>query len=144
MAKKSTLYNIYADLVEAMKKIIETKYIFLQDRPSFKNGEVPMPKFAVIDLPVNIRDYVKGNRKTLLQTNGVIYAFAQSRSNNTLDVNAMGEFVDSIIDLFPISGTYCAAVNPTVHMTGSDGQGFQVTTITFDLQCRWGVFERLS
>lgn len=141
MAKKSVLYSIYADLVNAMKNVVDAKYVFLKDRPHFKEGELPMNKFVVVDLPVTIRDYVIGGRKTFLQTNGVFYLFTQSRSNNTLDVNATGDFVDEVVDLFPISGTKVVATNPEVLMTGSDGQGFQVCTISFDLRSKWGAFE---
>ena len=138
---KSTLYNIYADLVNAVKPIVGVKYVFLKDRPNTKADEVPMSKFVVIDLPVTINDYVIGGNKTLLQTSGVLYAFTQSRSNNTLDVNSMGELVDALTAIFPISGRYVVASNPQVMMRGSDGQGFQVTTITFDLRSRWRAFE---
>ena len=142
MAKKSTLYYIYADLVNALKNVIEPKYLFLQDRPNASDFNLPMSKFAVIDLPANINDYVIGGRKTLLTTNGVFYLFTQSKKNQTLDVNAVGNFVDAVVELFPIKGECCKATNPSVLMRGSDGLGFQVTTIAFDLQCRWGVFER--
>lgn len=138
----STLYNIYADLVDAMKDIVDAKYVFLKDRPSLKSGDVPMSKFVVVDLPTTIRDYVIGGRRTMLETSGVIYAFTQARSNNTVNITEMGELVDAIVDRFPISGTYCVATNPNVRMSGSDGQGFQVTTITFDLRCRWRAFEQ--
>ena len=133
----SVFYKIYNDLVNAAKGVISAKYIFLKDRPNVGNDGSPMAKFMVIDLPSTIRDSVIGSQKTLLTTTGVIYAFVQSRSNNTLDVNAMGDFTDSIVALFPISGTYCVATNPSVRMMGSDGQGYQLTTITFDLYSRW-------
>ena len=144
MAKKSVLYNLYADLLNPLKTVIEAKYIFLKDRPTTQGGEqyaAPMAKFAVIDLPVSIEDFVIGNKKTYLTTAGVFYLFVQARNNGTLDVNATGDFTDSVVDLFPIKGTYCSAANPVVRMTGSDGQGFQVVTITFDLQCKWKAFE---
>lgn len=137
---KSTLYNIYADLVNAVKPIVGVKYVFLKDRPNIKEDEVPMSKFVVIDLPTTITDAVIGNNKTLLNTSGVFYAFVQARSNATLDVNAMGELVDSIVNLFPIDAKHVVATNPRVMMRGSDGQGFQVTTITFDLRCKWRTF----
>lgn len=139
---KSTLYNIYADLVHAVTPIVGEKFVFLKDRPNVKRTDMPMSRFVVIDLPITINDAVIGNDKTLLQTSGVIYAFALSKSNNTLDVNATGELVDAIHALFPISGDYAVATNPRVLMRGSDGDGFQVTTITFDLRCRWGVFDK--
>lgn len=135
----STLYCIFSDLVAAMKTVVEGKYVFLKDRPNVTD-DAPMSKFVVIDLPLTIRDYVIGSRRTMLETDGILYAFVQSRSNATLDVNATGDFVDSIVSLFPISGTYCVATNPRVRLMGGDGQGFQVTTITFDLRSRWGVF----
>ena len=133
---KSTLYKFYNDLVAAIKPIVGNKYIFLKDRPKMKEGETPMEKFIVIDLPISIEDYVVGNNKTYLTTSGVFYLFTQAKSNGTLDVNAMGELTESVVGLFPISGDYVVASNPVVRMNGSDGLGFQVTTITFDLHTR--------
>lgn len=133
---KSTLYNIYNDLVKAVKPIVGSKYVFLKDRPKTKEGEVPMEKFVVVDLPVSIDDYVIGGKKTYLTTSGVFYLFTQARSNDTLDVNVMGDLVDNVVNLFPIKGDYVVASNPVVRMTGSDGMGFQVSTISFDLHSR--------
>lgn len=138
---KSVLYNIYADLVNAMKDIVEAKNVFLQDRPNIKEGSLPMSKFVVIGLPATIRDYVIGNRRTYLTTTGTISVFTQSKKNATLDLEPMGSLVDSVIDLFPISGVYCVASNPNVLMSGSDGDGYQVSIIAFDLRCRWRAFE---
>lgn len=140
MAKKSVLYNIYADLTNAMKTVVGAKAIFLKDRPNISDADIQMPKFVVIDLPVDIEDYVIGMKKTILNTSGVFYLFTQSRSNGTLDVNSAGELADSVIGLFPIVGECCTAANPVLRMRGSDGQGFQVTTITFDLQTKWRAF----
>lgn len=133
---KSTLYNIYNDLVKAVKPIVGNKNVFLKDRPKTNGDEVPMSKFVVVDLPVSIDDYVIGSKKTYLTTSGVYYLFTQSRKNDTLDINATGELVDSIVDIFPISGDYVVASNPVVRMGGSDGMGFQVTTVTFDIHTK--------
>ena len=133
---KSTLYNIYNDLVKAVKPIVGNKNVFLKDRPKTNGDEVPMSKFVVVDLPVSIDDYVIGSKKTYLTTSGVYYLFTQSRKDDTLDINATGELVDSVLDLFPISGDYVVASNPVVRMGGSDGMGFQVTTVTFDLHTK--------
>ena len=133
---KSTLYNIYNDLVKAVKPIVGNKNVFLKDRPKTNGDEVPMSKFVVVDLPVSIGDYVIGSKKTYLTTSGVYYLFTQSRKNDTLDINATGELVDSVFDLFPISGDYVVASNPVVRMGGSDGMGFQVTTVTFDIHTK--------
>ena len=141
MAKKSVLFNIYNDLTEAMKTVVAAKYIFLKDRPKIGSDDTPMAKFAVIDLPVSIDDFVIGNKKTYLTTAGGFYLFVQARKNGTLDPNAVGDFTDNVVGLFPIKGQYCSAANPMVQLTGSDGQGFQVVTITFGLQCKWKAFE---
>jgi hypothetical protein len=141
MAKKSVIASIYTDLVTSMKTVVGAKYIFLKDRPKTKDEDSPMAKFAVIDLPIGIDDYVIGNKKTMLTTSGVFYLFVQSRNNGTLDVNATGDFADDVVALFPIKGECCSAANPVVRMTGNDGQGFQVVTISFDLLTKWKVFE---
>lgn len=142
MAKKSVLFNLFNDLTEAIKTVIAAKYIFLKDRPKIGNSDSPMSKFVVIDLPISIEDFVIGNKKTYLTTAGVFYLFVQSRKNGTLDPNATGDFTDNVISLFPIKGEYCSAANPVVRMNGSDEQGFQVVTITFDLQCKWRAFDK--
>lgn len=138
---KSVLYNIYNDLTSAMKTVISAKYIFLKDRPKIEQDDAPMAKFAVVDLPIGIDDYVIGNKKTMLTTSGVFYLFVEARNNGTLDVNATGDFTDNVVGMFPINGKYCSATNPVVRMTGNDGQGFQVVTITFDLITKWKAFE---
>lgn len=137
---KSVIYEIYNDLVTAMSSVVSKKYIFLKDRPNISGEDSPMSRFVVIDLPSAITDSVIGEQKTMLKTTGVIYVFVQARSNNTLDVNAMGDFADSILSLFPISGEKCVATNPSLRLLGSDGQGFQMAIIPFDLRCRWGTF----
>lgn len=140
-AKKSVIYRIYADLVGAFKDVIETKYIFLANRPKVSDSDEPMQKFVVIDLPVSITDICKGKKKRLLSTDGVFYLFTQARSNSTLDVNIMGDFIESVEALFPYIGECCSISDPIVRMTGSDEYGYQVTTITFDLQTKWKVFD---
>lgn len=141
---KSTLYNIFADLVGAVSPIVNSKYIFLKDRPNVGDSGTPMSQFVVIDIPTTIQDYVIGESKTMLHMGGILYVFVQARSNNTLNVNAVGDLIDSLVSIFPIKGTHIVATNPRVLMSGADGQGFQVTTITFDLRCRWGVFSNQS
>lgn len=141
---KSVLYNIYSDLVTAVNPVVGAKYVFLKDRPNVKDDETPMAKFVVIDIPTTIRDYVIGESKTMLQASGILHVFVSARSNNTLNLNAMGDLVDSLVELFPIKGNYAVATNPRVLMRGADGEGFQVTTITFDLRCRWGAFNSKS
>lgn len=141
MTKKATLYNIYNDLCTALTPVVGKKNVFLQDRPSHQEGEVPPNKFAVIELPVSIRDTVIGNQNTMLSTSGVIYLFVLSRNNKTLDVNAAGDLVDAVVSLFPISGQYSVATNPDVRLMGTDGGNHQVIMVTFDLRTRWRAFD---
>lgn len=142
MAKKSTLRCIYEDLVTALSGIIQSKYIFLKDRPNIKEGSTPMAKFCVIDLPISISDYVVGGRNTLITTEGVIYLFTQARSNNTLDLNVTGDFADDVTDLFPIKGNYVVASKPIIRLRGADEYGYQVVAISFSLHSRWGAIEK--
>lgn len=139
---KSTLYNMYNDLVEAVKPIVGTKNVFLRNRPKLNDGSAPMSKFIVVKLPANINNLVKGHKKTCIYTSGVLELYTQARSNDTLDPNSTGDFVDNIDELFPIKGKYVIASNPIVRSTGSDEAGFQVVTITFDLHSRWGALEK--
>lgn len=138
---KSVLANIYTDLVTMMKNVIESKYLFLKNRPKISDGSAPMSKFAVIDLPIAIEDITKGKKKRMLTTTGVFYLFTQARSNSTLDVNATGDFTDDVIDLFPYKGNCCSVSDPVVRMEGNDENGFQVVIISFDLQTKWEVFK---
>ncbi len=138
---KSVLYNIYNDLVNAVKTIVDSKYIFLKDRPNTNGNTQPMAKFVVIDLPLGIEDYVIGKKKkTMLSTSGVLYLFTQARSNGTLNINTTGDFTDDVESLFPIKGQYISATKPKVLLKGSDGDGYQVVSISFDLRCRWEAF----
>lgn len=141
MAKKSTLRCIFEDLVNALSETIQSKCIFLKDRPNVKEGSTPMAKFCVIDLPVSISDYVIGGRNTLVNTTGVIYLFTQARSNNTLDLNVTGDFAESVKSLFPIKGNYVVAAKPVIRLRGADEYGYQVVSITFNLHSRWGAIE---
>ena len=141
-ANNSTLFRIFDDLTATMKTVVQPQYIFLKNRPDTnESSDKKMSKFAVVDLPSNIEDAVIGNKKTLLNTYGVFYLFVKARNNDTLDVNDMGDFVDNVHKLFPIKGKCCTAANPTVMLRGSDGHGYQVVSITFDLQTKWKVFD---
>ena len=89
---KSVLFNIYGDLTSAMKTVIGAKYIFLKDRPKIEQNDTPMAKFAVIDLPVSIDDYVIGNNKTMLTTSGASRAVPVAI---TISVSMVGQLTRS-------------------------------------------------
>lgn len=140
MATKSPIAAIYTDLVNALSGVIETKYIFPGGRPKTAEGSTTMNKFIVIELPVSIEDIAAGNKKFVLNTTGVFYLFIKSKANGTLNVNSTSDFLSSVESLFPIVGDYCGASSPRVLMNGADDFGFQLVTITFDLQTKARIF----
>lgn len=140
MEKKSTLQCVFEEAVDALSSIIDRNRIFLMKRPTVTNGSKPMDKFVVVSLPINFEDYVIGDKKTLLESAGIIYLFTLGRKNGSLDLNKTGEFADDVMSLFPLKGKYIVCTKPVLQLKGEDDNGYQVVTITFDLRCRWEAF----
>jgi hypothetical protein len=137
MAEKSTIANMYDDLINAFDGIVERNLIFPGGRPDIKEPDLEkMPKYIVVELPVNIEDYAAGNNKYLLTTTGVVYLFSKAKKNRTFNVNALSDFTEAVTDKFPISGEYIAAANPTVLMNGTDEFGYQLVTVSFDIHSK--------
>lgn len=140
MAAKSPIAAIYTDLVTALSGVIEAKYIFPGGRPKTATDPSTMNKFIAIELPVSIEDIAAGNKRFVLSTTGVLYLFYKSKTNGSLNVNATSDFIDSVERLFPIVGEYCGASSPRILMNGADEYGYQLVTITFDLQTKANIF----
>lgn len=137
MAEKSTIAKMYDDLINAFDGIVERNLIFPGGRPDIKEPDLEkMPKYIVVELPVNIEDYAAGNNKYLLTTTGVVYLFSKAKKNRTFNVNALSDFTEAVTDKFPISGEYIAAANPTVLMSGTDEFGYQLVTVSFDIHSK--------
>ena len=137
MAKKSTIAKMYDDLINAFDGVVERKLIFPGGRPDIKDAELEkMPKYIVVELPVNIEDYAAGNNKFHLVTTGVVYLFSKAKKNRTFNVNALSDFTEEVTDKFPISGEYIAATNPTVLMSRTDEFGYQLVTVSFDVHTK--------
>ena len=135
MATQGMIKGIYTDLTNALKSVIESKYIFLGARPtSTMNSSETMSKFIVVELPARFRDVAIGRKKFVMQTQGIMYLFTKAKSNATLNLNAASDFTDSVENLFPIIGECCSASEPQVLMDGADEYGYQIVTITFDIQ----------
>lgn len=134
MAEKSTVAEMYNDLVNALDGIVERKYIFLGGRPDIKEADLEsMKKYIVIELPVSIEDMAAGNHKFHLITTGVFYLISEAKKNRTFNVNSLSDFTEEVTDKFPIKGEYIAATNPTVIMRGLDEFGYQIVTVSFDV-----------
>ena len=137
MAEKSTIAKMYDDLINAMDGIVERKFIFPGGRPDVKEPDLDsMPKYIVVELPVNIEDYAAGNNKFHLTTTGVFYLLSKAKKNRTFNVYTLSNFTEAVTDRFPIRGEYIAATNPTVLMSGTDEYGYQIVTITFDVHTK--------
>lgn len=137
MAQKSTIAKIYDDLINALDGIVERKLIFPGGRPDIKEPDLEtMPKYIVVELPVNIEDYAVGNHKFHLTTTGVFYLLSKAKKNRTFNVNSLSDFTEEVTDRFPIKGEYIAATNPIVLMSGTDEFGYQLVTISFDVHTK--------
>ena len=92
MAEKTTIFKMYDDLKNAVKGVVELKYIFYGRRPDFKQADLDaVDKFIVIELPVGIEDYAAGNNRFHLTTTGVFYLFSKARENKTLKIDFTGD-----------------------------------------------------
>ena len=131
---------IYTDIVTALSKVIESKYIFLGRPDTSKDVNAPMNKFIVVELPVPVEDIAHGRKKFVLSTSGVLFLFTKGRSNNTLNLNTASDFIEDVTNIFPYKGSVCMLTDPSVLMRGADEYGYQVTSITFDLQTKANVF----
>ena len=137
MAEKTTIFKMYDDLKNAVKSVVELKYIFYGQRPDFKQADLDaLDKFIVIELPVGIDDYAAGNNRFHLTTQGVFYLFSKSRENKTFKIESLSNYTEQIAELFPIKGEYIAATNPNIIIRGTDEYGFQIVTITFNVHTK--------
>lgn len=137
MAGKSTIAKMYDDLINAFDGLVERKLIFSGGRPDIKEPDLEkMPKYIVVELPINIEDYAAGNHKFHLMTSGVVYLFSKAKKNRTFNVNTLSDFTEAVTDKFPIRGEYIAATNPTVLMSGTDEYGYQLVTVSFDIHTK--------
>ena len=132
----ATIAKIFGDLVTALKDVVGEENIFLGDRPTFSKDDSKINRFIVIDLPDSIRDVAIGKHNLMFHTMGILSLFDKSKTDGTLRVNSMSELIDSVINLYPISGEHCVAANPIPLMRGKDGYGYQVTEVSFVLHTK--------
>ena len=130
--RKPLVSIIYDDLVDAVKGITPNTFL---GRP--KSTRKELTKFIVIELPTEIHGMVKGSVDFSAKCYGLFSIFCKSKSDETLNVNEQSALAQSVIDKFPINGKYITATDPAVLMKGSDGNGFQVTEVTFRLRTKF-------
>lgn len=138
MAAKTPISIIYNELTDFLAQFISEDNIFWGNRPDAVSDK--MKTFAVIDLPTEISDLVVGNSDFSLETTGVFYLFARSKTNATLNGNSASDLVHSVKSGFPYSAQHIKATKPVVLSRGYDGNNFHVFTITFDLRTKVNSF----
>lgn len=130
--KKALVYIIYDDLANAVEGLAKKTFL---DRPNTTSKE--LTDFIVIDLPTELSALVKGSSDFSVNCYGLFSVFCKSKSDGTLNIGAQSKLAQSVMDKFPINGKYITATNPTIMMKGKDGNGFQVTEISFRLRTRF-------
>lgn len=105
---------------------------YLTNRPD-KTPE-SMKEFAVIELPVRMRNIAKGYRDFNMTTGGVIYLFCKSKTDGTPNIDAQSVLEDKVLSLFPMTTDGIRCVDAESRSLGADEYGFQVTSIMFDVK----------
>lgn len=130
--KKALAELIYDDLTDAVKGIAKKTFL---DRPN--NTSEELTSFIVIELPTEIHGRVKGSFDFTAGCYGLFSVFCKSKKDGTPNIVTQSRLAQNVIDLFPINGKYIVATDPAQLMKGSDGNGFQVTEISFRLRTRF-------
>lgn len=127
------IYNIFKEIVSALNGA-GFKKVFLSNRPSMVDKAVD--SFVVVELPDEIQNTVKGDDEFMCKTTGVIYIFRREKTDGTPNIKDQLDLVQSAYRIFPINSTHTVCTNPSRRLKGSDNNGFQVTTITFDIRTK--------
>lgn len=130
--KKPLMELIYDDLVNAVSGIAQKTYL---DRPKISSEE--LTSFIVVELPTEIHGIVKGSFDFSAKCFGLFSVFCKSKKDGTPNIKAQNGLSQSVLDKFPINGKYITATDPAELMKGSDGNGYQVTEISFRLRTKF-------
>lgn len=132
MEGKPLIYYIYGDIVDAVRGICQNVYL---GRP--KQTTVSHNDFIVVELPTEIRDRIKGGGGVMVETYATITIYFKAKSDNTLNIFSMSDYIQKVLDVFPINGKHITATNPKVLMQGEDGYTFHSTLITFKVRTKF-------
>lgn len=133
MAKNNSLiFLVYNDLANAVSGIGQKTFLY---RP--KSLPEEMTNFVVINLPTELRGLVKGSIDTMASCYGTFSLFCKEKTNGTPNIGLQSTLVQCLLDIFPINGKHITATQPRALMQGSDGYGFQVTQISFNLRTKF-------
>lgn len=134
--KKPLMELIYEDLVNAVSGIAKKTFF---DRPNTSSEE--LTSFIVVELPTEIHGVVKGGFDFSSKCFGLFSVFCKSKKDGTPNIGAQSSLSQSVLDKFPINGKYITATDPAELMKGSDGNGYQVTEISFRLRTKFNARE---
>lgn len=131
MERKSDLYYLFKDLTDALKKKIDSRYIFEGRRPDVSSER--MTSFVVIELNVGISDLATGGKGFHFVSGASFRLFVKAKKDCTLNVEKTSDLAEEIVSLFPIRGVKWAAIKPMEMLVGYDGYGFHEVRIPFSI-----------
>ena len=131
MDSKSYLYYLFKDLTDALKKKIDSKYIFEGKRPDI--SDEPLPYFVVVESNVGISDLAAGGKGFHFVSGASFRLFVKAKKDCTLNVEKTSDLAEEIVSLFPIRGVKWAAIKPMEMLVGYDGYGFHEVRIPFSI-----------
>lgn len=132
---KPLVWHIFNEIVSEIKSVGGIENVYITNRPKEVNDK--MKAFAVVSLPTEIRRTIIGNEDTELRMIGVIHVFTKSKTDNTPNIVSQTSIAQSVMDLFPINGEHIVASLPSILIDGDDGNGFQITSITFKIRTKF-------
>ena len=101
-----------------------------------KSLSEPLDEFIVVTIPTAVENNeLSSNGEYDLFTAGVqIEVYVRGRGG--MLVGRLDELTRSILERFPVVGDSCVTTRPTLRLTGSDGNGYDVANIIADVYTR--------
>ncbi len=130
MAENSLTYKVF-EIMGSRLKSIGCSY-YLQDRPL--NIPEKTDRFVVLRISGRLYDRTKGFKGSGKTTSGLIYAFQRSKSDGTPNIKKLTSLERDVMNLFPISETGVCCTHPRWLSGVSDGYGFNMSSIIFDVR----------
>ena len=96
-----------------------------------------MGNLIVIEPLTTIYGKIAGDEDVMAECYGTYSVYCKAKTDNTININAQTTLVQKVKDVFPINTKHITATKPRELMRGADGNGFQVTQITFKLRTKF-------
>lgn len=132
MANNSLLYIIHNDIVKAVTGIGKKTYL---GRPKLTDGE--LTNFVVVEPFTSLLGNIAGDEDVAVSCYGTLSVYCKAKSDGTLNINSQTDLTQKIMDLFPINTSHISATKPRILMRGDDGNGYQITQVTYKLRTKY-------